>query len=71
MRVNPTVPCPAASFEETRAEHLEQFSRTSPDERMEWLGQMLEVMQLAHEARMKKSGADPNGQDGIFQNVPK
>jgi hypothetical protein len=49
---------PAADFEETRAAHLAQFSKTSPDERIEWLGQMLEIMQLADESRIKRSQND-------------
>lgn len=49
---------PLLSFEETRKAHLERFSKTTPDQRVEWLGHMLEVMQLAHEARIREANRD-------------
>ena len=50
---------PAMDFEETRKAHQDDFLKTSPDQRVEWLGHMLEVMQLAREARERKPNEDP------------
>lgn len=54
------LPSPLMSFEDTRKSHFEDFLKTTPDQRVEWLGHMLEVMQLAHEARLKAAGASSN-----------
>lgn len=45
---------PAMTFDEASAWHREEFRKLSIEERVRWLGEMLEVMDLAHEARMQR-----------------
>lgn len=52
-------PSPAMTFDEASAWHREEFRKLSIEERVRWLGEMLEVMDLAHEAR-RAVESDPN-----------
>jgi len=47
------------TFDEASAWHREEFRKLSIEERVRWLGEMLEVMDLAHEAR-RAVESDPN-----------
>jgi hypothetical protein len=42
---------PCLTYEEARQMHLDDFARWTPDEKMEWLADMLELMEMAEEAR--------------------
>jgi hypothetical protein len=47
--------CPAMTFEEARRVHLHDFASATPEQKVEWLGQMLELMSWAYDARTKDS----------------
>lgn len=49
-----SVPSPTMTFDEASAWHREEFLKLSIEERVRWLGEMLEVMDLAHEARARR-----------------
>jgi len=56
---------PAASgllnFEETRRANLESFGKTTYEQRVNWLADMLELVQLAREAGPPRN--DPSSQN--------
>lgn len=43
------------NFEETRRANLASFGKTTYEQRVEWLGDMLELMQLARQAGPPRS----------------
>ncbi len=51
-RPDPSEPeSPFLDFDETRRANLERFARTTPEQKLQWLADMLELMQLARQAR--------------------
>jgi len=44
-------PCPAMTFEEARLYHLLEFAALPPEQKIRWLGEMLEVAEMARAAR--------------------
>lgn len=49
---------PLLDFEETRQANLALFQQTTPEERVRWLGHMLELLRLARLAREQSGPRD-------------
>lgn len=50
---------PLLTFEEARRWHAEEFGKLTPQQRMEWPGQMLEIMELSHASKPPSPATPP------------